>query len=167
MILIVIINYNHSQVQMNCRRFAVWRFGTRAKKRKGQNASAMPRICPIGNYAVVIALTTGCKAPFSIVEDNYKRPPTPSMKAVGDRTSCPKPSQKKVHWRIRLLTHTIQIWSNGPKKRREEIWRRHENPQTPFPCWILLNIILSVSSNIKEFHYPSSVTVENIPQTQT
>ena len=84
----------------------------------------MPRICPIGNYAVVIALTTGCKAPFSIVEDNYKRPPTPSMKAVGDRTSCPKPSQKKVHWRIRLLTHTIQIWSNGPKKipkRQKEI----------------------------------------------
>ena len=60
-ILIIIINYNHSQVQMNCRGFAVWRFGTRAK-RKGQKSLAMPRTCQIGNYALVIALTTGCKA---------------------------------------------------------------------------------------------------------
>ena len=116
-ILIVIINYNHSQVQMNCRRFAKWRFGSRAK-RNGQNASAMPRTCQIGNW-LLVAKHHQCNDRGQLHKTTNFNPPTPSMKAIGDQTSCRKPSQKKKSiggWDC-LLTQ-FKFGAMGPRRDR-------------------------------------------------
>ena len=71
--------------------------------------------CFCDAHALAIALTTGCKAP-SMMEANFTRPPTPSMKRPNKLSkSLPEKNPSEI-----ADSHNLDL-EQWPKKRHREI----------------------------------------------